>query len=229
MTYLVQRNEEDTYQSPCFETETEAEAYRLHLSRLSVPVPATVMEGEEPATHRVADGLMTRLDSSTGVAVVIAVPDPQPGDGYDDYDLALQARVEALSQQSVHAAAESGNVGVDSTGLVVVLSPGNSETPWHVSLRMEERNAAVFSVDMDDSVMTAPGMFPDPIHGYAVWVADGGRVAMAFDDTEGDGVNARVITDFDGHLPEIDSDHVYADDVADLAQLIADVAIGWRE
>jgi hypothetical protein len=131
-----------------------------------------------------------------------------------------------LAEEGIHAVswARAGDGGI-----AVALAPGDSATPWSVTFTYGAWDeAAFFTVDVGAGFMSAPGMTPDAKPGYVMWDTAESRVAIVYRDPDRSVVDSETDGEFDGFLPE-GATRFYANDVADLAQLIAELAIGWRD
>lgn len=224
-SYRVVRAGELESRAPRFATQGEAEVYRRHLASLDPPVETVQSEAAEAATHLIEDGLMRRLGADGSLPEVVA-RSVNPEAPADFYDLALEHRVAELAEEGTHAVACARH-GQD--GLTVVVAPGDSTTPWSVEFLFDPRqwNAAQFTVDVGSGFMAAPGMTPDAKPGYVIWEVEEARAAIVFRDPDRSELGA-TIESLDGYLPETDG-QLFADDLADLAQLVAEIATGWRD
>lgn len=224
-SHRVVRGRELESRAPRFATRAEAEVYRRHLASLKPPIETVQSETAEPATHLIEDGLMRRLgaDGSLPEVVVRSVNPEAPA---DFYELALEHRVAELAEEGTHAVA-CAQRGQDS--LTVVVAPGDSTTPWSVEFLLHPRqwNAARFTVDVGSGFMAAPGMTPDAKPGYVMWDVEEERAAIVFRDPDRSEFGG-TIESVDGYLPDTDG-VLFADDFADLAQLLAEIATGWRD
>lgn len=211
--------------APRFATQSEADVYRRHLALLEPPVETVQSVAAEAATHAIQDGLMRRLEASESLPEVV-VQSASPEAPADFYDLALGLRVAELAEEGTRATAWARH---DADGLTVTVAPGDSTSPWSVEFLFDRRewNAARFTVDVGSGFMAAPGMTPDPKPGFVMWDVDEQRVAIIVRDPDRAELRASTSA-FDGYLPDTDR-QLFADDLADLAQVVAEIATGWRE
>lgn len=228
-SYRVAVGAEDPASAPRFATEAEADVYAAHTRRRGA-IQVRVEPATGPATHLVDElSRLLRRDRPNGIPQLIALASMP--DSALDYDYALEEQLYEVAESGRHAVIATAAAPGPATeelevGLAVV--PGDSATVWYVSLRYTGvENAARFIVDVGSNFWSAPGMTPDSKSGYAAWNPDAGTVALVSFDPDLRALTARSVENFDGYLPSVEGP-LRVDEVADLAQLIADVAIGWR-
>ncbi|MBA3429893.1 MAG: hypothetical protein H0U16_00200 [Actinobacteria bacterium] len=114
-------------------------------------------------------------------------------------------------------------------GFITVVAPEHT-TVWNVSLVLDSLiDAARFVVDMDERMMTAPGMFPDPKPGYAMWEGEPGdaTIALVWRDPDNYGMESDTVGGFAGRMPSVGEGHTSSDDLVDLAHLILRRVLGY--
>ena len=217
----------DPHDARRFATEPEAHAYASHLSVVPLGAAATVSRVRQQPTHRIDGPVLYCWDAGNGVGELL-ITDRSDLLSPDDYAILVEQRLIELAEGSQHVVAmmQPASVSGRDAASTVLVVPGDSLTVWQVSLLFDEWDcAAHFVVDIGGGFAAAPGMTPDPKPGYVMWDPGEGSVALVFRDSDGSGLGTRELSI--DPLPDYEGPR-QGPELAELAQAIAEAAIGWQ-
>lgn len=219
---------------PVYGSREEADAFVAHVRRINPEAELSIEEVDEPPTHFINEQtLMRPIDSPEAPWEVVGVRE-RPGDGSPSgYSIALLNELLATCERGELAFIEgspvSPNQEFQPIGFITVVAPEHT-TVWNVSIVLDSSiDAARFVVDMDERMMTAPGMFPDPKPGYVMWEGEPGdaTIALVWRDPDTYGIESDTVEGFAGRLPSVGEGRTSSDDLVDLAHLILRKVLGY--